>query len=248
MNQEAVKNLLIGVKSGEVPVEEAIDRLKSLPYLDLGFAVVDTHRALRQGFPEVIMGEGKEPRDILGIIESLRKTGNTILVTRVDTEKARAVRKQLPEMTYNERARSLVLVEGEIAIRGRGDIMVVSAGTSDIPVAEEAAVVCELMGNRTERLWDVGVAGIHRLMNHVDRLRSANVLVVAAGMEGALPSVIGGIVERPVVAVPTSVGYGAGFGGLSALLGMLNSCAAGVCVVNIDNGFGAGYVASLINR
>jgi pyridinium-3,5-biscarboxylic acid mononucleotide synthase len=248
MNQEAVKNLLIGVKSGEVPVEEAIDRLKSLPYLDLGFAVVDTHRALRQGFPEVIMGEGKEPRDILGIIESLRKTGNTILVTRVDIEKARAVREQLPEMTYNERARSLVLVEGEITIRGRGDIMVVSAGTSDIPVAEEAAVVCELMGNRTERLWDVGVAGIHRLMNHVDRLRSANVLVVAAGMEGALPSVIGGIVERPVVAVPTSVGYGAGFGGLSALLGMLNSCAAGVCVVNIDNGFGAGYVASLINR
>jgi NCAIR mutase (PurE)-related protein len=248
MNQEAVKNLLIGVKSGEVPVEEAIDRLKSLPYLDLGFAVVDTHRALRLGFPEVIMGEGKEPRDILGIIESLRKTGNTILVTRVDTEKARAVREQLPEMTYNERARSLVLVEGEITIRGRGDIMVVSAGTSDIPVAEEAAVVCELMGNRTERLWDVGVAGIHRLMNHVDRLRSANVLVVAAGMEGALPSVIGGIVERPVVAVPTSVGYGAGFGGLSALLGMLNSCAAGVCVVNIDNGFGAGYVASLINR
>jgi len=248
MNQEAVKNLLIGVKSGEVPVEEAIDRLKSLPYLDLGFAVVDTHRALRQGFPEVIMGEGKEPRDILGIIETLRKTGNTILVTRVDTEKARAVREQLPEMTYNERARSLVLVEGEITIRGRGDIMVVSAGTSDIPVAEEAAVVCELMGNRTERLWDVGVAGIHRLMNHVDRLRSANVLVVAAGMEGALPSVIGGIVERPVVAVPTSVGYGAGFGGLSALLGMLNSCAAGVCVVNIDNGFGAGYVASLINR
>ena len=248
MNQEAVKNLLIGVKSGEVPVEEAIDRLKSLPYLDLGFAVVDTHRALRQGFPEVIMGEGKEPRDILGIIESLRKTGNTILVTRVDTEKARAIREQLPEMTYNERARSLVLVEGEITMRGRGDIMVVSAGTSDIPVAEEAAVVCELMGNRTERLWDVGVAGIHRLMNHVGRLQSANVLVVAAGMEGALPSVIGGIVERPVVAVPTSVGYGAGFGGLSALLGMLNSCAAGVCVVNIDNGFGAGYVASLINR
>ncbi len=248
MNQEAVKNLLIGVKSGEVPVEEAIDRLKSLPYLDLGFAVVDTHRALRQGFPEVIMGEGKEPRDILGIIESLRKTGNTILVTRVDTEKARVVREQLPEMTYNERARSLVLIEGEITIRGKGAIMVVSAGTSDIPVAEEAAVVCELMGNRTERLWDVGVAGIHRLMNHVDRLRGANVLVVAAGMEGALPSVIGGIVERPVVAVPTSVGYGAGFGGLSALLGMLNSCAAGVCVVNIDNGFGAGYVASLINR
>jgi pyridinium-3,5-biscarboxylic acid mononucleotide synthase len=248
MNQETVKNLLMQVKAGEVPVEEALDKLKSLPYLDLGFAVVDTHRALRQGFPEVIMGEGKEPRDIVSIIEGLRKGGNTILVTRVDTGKARAVREALPEMTYNERARSLTLVEGEIRMRGRGAIIVVSAGTSDIPVAEEAAVVCELMGNLTERLWDVGVAGIHRLMNHVDRLRSANVLVVAAGMEGALPSVIGGIVERPVVAVPTSVGYGAGFGGLSALLGMLNSCAAGVCVVNIDNGFGAGYVASLINR
>lgn len=248
MNQESVKNLLMGVKSGEIPVEEAIDRLKSLPYLDLGFAVVDTHRALRQGFPEVIMGEGKDARDLLAIIENLRKDGNTILVTRVDPEKARAVREQLPGITYNERSRSLVLVEGEIAIRGRGTIMVVSAGTSDIPVAEEAALVCELTGNVTERLWDVGVAGIHRLIHHVDRLRSANVLVVVAGMEGALPSVIGGIVERPVVAVPTSIGYGAGFGGLSALLGMLNSCAAGVCVVNIDNGFGAGYVASLINR
>jgi NCAIR mutase (PurE)-related protein len=248
MNQDAVKRLLTGVKKGEIPVEEALDRLKSLPYLDLGFAVVDTHRALRQGFPEVIMGEGKEARDILGIIEGLREGADTILVTRVDKEKAQAVRSELPEMTYNERARALVLVEGQIEIRGRGTIMVVSAGTSDIPVAEEAALVCELMGNQTERLWDVGVAGIHRLMNHVDRLRSAHVLVVAAGMEGALPSVIGGIVERPVVAVPTSIGYGAGFGGLAALLGMLNSCAAGVCVVNIDNGFGAGYVASLINR
>jgi hypothetical protein len=248
MNQDAVKKLLAGVREGEIPVEEALDRLKSLPYLDLGFAVVDTHRALRQGFPEVIMGEGKEARDIVQIIKGLREGSGTILVTRVDGPKAQAVRSELPEMTYNERGRALVLVEGEIEIRGRGTIMVVSAGTSDIPVAEEAALVCELMGNRTERLWDVGVAGIHRLMNHIDRLRGANVLVVAAGMEGALPSVIGGIVERPVVAVPTSIGYGAGFGGLSALLGMLNSCAAGVCVVNIDNGFGAGYVASLINR
>jgi len=248
MNQETVKKLLTGVKKGEVSIDEALDRLKSLPYHDLGFALVDTHRALRQGFPEVIMGEGKEARDILRIIESLREDGNNILVTRVDGRKAGDVRSELPDMTYNERARALVLVEGQIEIRGRGTIMVVSAGTSDIPVAEEAALVCELMGNQTERLWDVGVAGIHRLMNHIDRLRSANVLVVAAGMEGALPSVIGGIVERPVVAVPTSIGYGAGFGGLSALLGMLNSCASGVCVVNIDNGFGAGYVASLINR
>jgi NCAIR mutase (PurE)-related protein len=248
MNQEAVKKLLTEVRKGEIPIDEALDRLKTLPYLDLGFAVLDTHRALRQGFPEVIMGEGKEAGDILGIIDGLREGGNTILVTRVDAEKAQAVRSGLPDMTYNERARALVLVETEIEIRGRGTIMVVSAGTSDIPVAEEAALVCELMGNRTERLWDVGVAGIHRLMNHIDRLRSAHVLVVVAGMEGALPSVIGGIVERPVVAVPTSIGYGAGFGGLSALLGMLNSCAAGVSVVNIDNGFGGGYVASLINR
>lgn len=248
MNQEAVKDLLMGVSTGKVPVDEALDRLKSLPFLDLGFAVVDTHRSLRQGFPEVIMGEGKSSEDILSIIDGLRSGGNSILVTRVDDEKARSVRAALPDMTYNARARALVLVERETEIRGKGTIMVVSAGTSDIPVAEEAALVCELMGNRTERLWDVGVAGIHRLMNHVERLRSANVLIVAAGMEGALPSVIGGIVERPVVAVPTSIGYGAGFGGLSALLGMLNSCAAGVCVVNIDNGFGAGYVASLINR
>jgi NCAIR mutase (PurE)-related protein len=248
MNQEAVKKLLAGVREGEIGIDEALDRLKSMPYLDLGLAMVDTHRALRQGFPEVIMGQGKQAADILRIVEGLRTDGNTILVTRVDEPKARAIRAKLPEMTYNERARALVLVEGVIEIRGRGTIMVVTAGTSDIPVAEEAALVSELMGNKTERLWDVGVAGIHRLMNHVDRLRSANVLVVAAGMEGALPSVIGGIVERPVVAVPTSIGYGAGFGGLSALLGMLNSCAAGVCVVNIDNGFGAGYVASLINR
>jgi NCAIR mutase (PurE)-related protein len=248
MNQEAVRKLLAGVKAGEIPVEDALDRLKSLPYLDLGFAMVDTHRALRQGFPEVIMGEGKEPADIVRIVESLRGGGNPILVTRINGEKAQAVRSGLPGMTYNERARALVLIEGEIELRGKGTIMVVSAGTSDIPVAEEAALVGELMGNRTERLWDVGVAGIHRLMNHIDRLREANVLVVAAGMEGALPSVIGGIVDRPVVAVPTSLGYGAGFGGLSALLGMLNSCAAGICVVNIDNGFGAGYVASLINR
>jgi NCAIR mutase (PurE)-related protein len=248
MNQEAVKKLLAGVKEGDIGIDEALDRLKSLPYLDLGLAVVDTHRALRQGFPEVVMGQGKEAADILRIVEALRKDGNTILVTRVDEPKARTILSELPDMTYNERARALVLVDGEIEIRGRGTIMAVTAGTSDIPVAEEAALVCELMGNKTERLWDVGVAGIHRLMNHVERLRSANVLIVAAGMEGALPSVIGGIVERPVVAVPTSIGYGAGFGGLSALLGMLNTCAAGVCVVNIDNGFGAGYVASLINR
>ncbi len=248
MNQHEVKRLLTGVKEGQIPVEEAIEKLKSLPFIDLGFAMIDTHRALRQGFPEVVMGQGKEARDIVSIVRGLRSSSHNILVTRVDHEMAAAVRAEMPEMAFHERARALVLREAEIEIRGRGVIMVISAGTSDIPVAEEAALVCELMGNKTERLWDVGVAGIHRLMNHIEKLREANVLIVAAGMEGALPSVIGGIVERPVVAVPTSVGYGAGFGGLSALLGMLNSCSAGVCVVNIDNGFGAGYVASLINR
>jgi hypothetical protein len=248
MNQHEVKRLLTGVKEGQIPVEEAIEKLKSLPFIDLGFAMVDTHRALRQGFPEVVMGQGKEARDIVSIVRGLRSSTHNILVTRVHREMAEAVRAEMPEMVFHERARALVLREAEIEIRGRGVIMVISAGTSDIPVAEEAALVCELMGNKTERLWDVGVAGIHRLMNHIEKLREANVLIVAAGMEGALPSVIGGIVERPVVAVPTSIGYGAGFGGLSALLGMLNSCSAGVCVVNIDNGFGAGYVASLINR
>jgi NCAIR mutase (PurE)-related protein len=248
MNQQEVKRLLRGVREHEISVEDAVERLKALPFVDLGYAVADTHRALRQGFPEVVMGEGKAAADIVEIVGRLRSPGQNVLVTRVDEQKARAVRERIPQAHYYERARALVFRDAEIEIKGRGTIMVVSAGTSDIPVAEEAALVCELMGNATERLWDVGVAGIHRLATHVERLRSANVLIVAAGMEGALPSVIGGIVERPVVAVPTSVGYGAGFGGLSALLGMLNSCAASVCVVNIDNGFGAGYVASLINR
>jgi pyridinium-3,5-biscarboxylic acid mononucleotide synthase len=248
MNRTDVKSLLLGVKQGDIPIDDALERLKSLPVLDLGFAMVDTHRALRQGFPEVIMGQGKDAQDIVKIIHSLASPTQNILITRVDEEKAKLISNEIPAIQYHSRARALVLQNAEIEILGRGTIMVVSAGTSDIPVAEEAALVCELMGNKTERLWDVGVAGIHRLMNHIERLRSANVLIVAAGMEGALPSVIGGIVERPVVAVPTSVGYGAGFGGLSALLGMLNSCAAGICVVNIDNGFGAGYAASLINR
>jgi len=240
--------LLEAVKSGETAVSDAVDRLKTLPFLDLGFAMPDTHRAIRQGFPEVVMGEGKEAAQIAEIATKLSGEGLTILVTRVDPKKASAVRRLLPEISYHESARALVLKRGEIKERGKGTIMVITAGTSDIPVAEEAALVSELMGNRVDRLFDVGVAGIHRLMKHVERICSANVLIVAAGMEGALPSVVGGIVSRPVIAVPTSIGYGVGFGGVSALLGMLNSCAAGVCVVNIDNGFGAGYVASLINR
>jgi NCAIR mutase (PurE)-related protein len=248
MDAGEVKRLLLEVKDGSVSIDEAIDRLKALPFVDLGFAMPDTHRALRQGFPEVIMGEGKKPDDIAEIVKSLSGSGNNVLVTRVSGEVAEKVQKKIPKIKYHESARALVLKEKDPDEIGKGTIMVVSAGTSDIPVAEEAALVSELMGNRTKRLYDVGVAGIHRLMGHIEEIREANVLVVVAGMEGALPSVIGGIVDRPVVAVPTSVGYGAGFGGISALLGMLNSCAAGVSVVNIDNGFGGGFVASLINR
>ena len=248
MNASEVKRLLLEVKGGSITIDEAIDQLKALPFVDLGFAMPDTHRALRQGFPEVVMGEGKKPDEIVEIVKSLSSHGNNVLVTRVSKEKAEDVEKKIPKIKYHELARSLVLKGKDTDEIGKGTIMVVSAGTSDIPVAEEAALVSELMGNRTKRLYDVGVAGIHRLMGHIEEIRKANVLVVVAGMEGALPSVIGGIVDRPVIAVPTSIGYGAGFGGISALLGMLNSCAAGVSVVNIDNGFGAGYVASLINR
>ncbi|MBN1573570.1 MAG: nickel pincer cofactor biosynthesis protein LarB [Deltaproteobacteria bacterium] len=248
MDRDELKRLLSMVKNGEITVEEGLEELKGLPFMDLGFAMPDTHRAIRQGFPEVVLGEGKRPEDIAEIVRSLSGGTNNVLVTRVDGEKAAVVRKIIPEITHHERARCLVLKVREVEEKGRGTIMVICAGTSDIPVAEEAVLVCELMGNRTERLYDVGVAGIHRLMYRGKDIRSANVLVVVAGMEGALPSVVGGIVERPVVAVPTSIGYGAALGGISALLGMLNSCAAGVCVVNIDNGFSGGYVASLINR
>ena len=248
MDRDELKRLLSMVKDGKVTVEEGLDELKELPFLDLGFAMPDTHRAIRQGFPEVVMGEGKRPKDIAKIVVSLSAGKSNILVTRVDSNMANAVMEEIPEIKYYDRARCLVLKNQEIKEVGRGNIMVITAGTSDIPVAEEAALVCELMGNKTIKLYDAGVAGLHRLMHKGNDIKSANVLIVVAGMEGALPSVVGGIVERPVVAVPTSIGYGAGFGGLSALLGMLNSCAAGVCVVNIDNGFGGGYVASLINR
>ena len=248
MDRDYLKRLLSMVKDGKVTVDEGLEELKGLPFLDLGFAMPDTHRAIRQGFPEVVLGEGKRPKDIAEIVISLSAGKNNILVTRVDPNMAAVVMEEISEITYYDRAGCLVLKRQEIKEVGRGAIMVITAGTSDIPVAEEAALVCELMGNKTEKLYDAGVAGLHRLMHRSNDIKSANVLIVVAGMEGALPSVVGGIVERPVVAVPTSIGYGAGFGGLSALLGMLNSCAAGVCVVNIDNGFGGGYVASLINR
>ena len=248
MNLNALRELLDGVRNGIVSTDAALDRLKSLPFEDMGHAVIDSHRELRQGFPEVILGEGKSAVQIISIIEKLRSNGSSILATRIDAAKAEAIIKAVPSVQYNSDARTLAFTEGGFEEKGKGIIMVISAGTSDIPVAEEAAVTASMMGNRVDRLYDVGVAGIHRLFSHRERITSASVLIVCAGMEGALPSVVGGIVARPVIAVPTSVGYGTSFGGIGALLGMLNSCAPAVTVVNIDNGFGAGYVASLINR
>jgi NCAIR mutase (PurE)-related protein len=248
MDRDALAELLEGVRSGKLSVNEALQRLRHLPYEDLGFARVDHHRALRQGFPEVILGEGKDPASIAAIARSIHRIGANVLITRLSPEKMAAVKKLVKSIRYHPQARAGVWLSRPIPIRGKGPILVVSAGTSDIPVAEEAALTSELMGNRVERLFDVGVAGLHRLLKNRDKLMNASVLIVVAGMEGALPSVVAGLVEKPVIAVPTSVGYGASFQGLAALLGMLNSCAAGVTVVNIDNGFGAGVAASIINR
>lgn len=248
MDAELLAQLLEGVRRGRISVRRAVERLRHLPFEDLGFAKVDHHRALRQGFPEVIMGEGKEASDIAGIARSLQKRRANVLITRLAREKMGTLRKQVKGLRYHPSARAATWIAKPIRMRGRGLILIVCAGTSDIPVAEEAALTGEMMGNRVERLFDVGVAGIHRLLENRERLFAASVLVVVAGMEGALPSVVAGLVDKPVIAVPTSVGYGASFRGISALLGMLNSCAAGVTVVNIDNGFGAGFAAGLINR
>lgn len=248
MDSQALEQLLEDVQKGRVSVSKALNRLRHLPFENLGFANVDHHRALRQGFPEVIMGEGKEDAEIVAIARSMRKLGSNVLITRLSPEMMVKLRKQLKGFRYYPRARVATWVSKQIPMRGKGPILVVCAGTSDIPIAEEAALTSLMMGNRVERLFDVGVAGIHRLLQNRDKLLSASVLVVVAGMEGALPSVVGGLVDKPVIAVPTSIGYGASFQGLAALLGMLNSCAAGVTVVNIDNGFGAGFAASLMNR
>jgi pyridinium-3,5-biscarboxylic acid mononucleotide synthase len=223
-------------------------RLRHLPFEDLGFAKIDHHRALRQGFPEVILGQGKDVAEIAAIVRAMRRRKSSILITRIDAEKMALLHRRRTGLTFHTSARAASWSAKPIKIVGRGAILVVCAGTSDIAIAEEAAVTATIMGNRVERLFDVGVAGIHRLLENRPRLDAASVLIVVAGMEGALPSVVGGLVSKPVIAVPTSVGYGASFQGLAALLGMLNSCAAGVTVVNIDNGFGAGFAASLINR
>jgi NCAIR mutase (PurE)-related protein len=248
MNIRKLEDLLKKVKSGKTTLDEAMAQLKSLPFEDLGYARVDHHRSLRKGFPEVIWGEGKSSGQILSIMKQLKGKGQNILITRLEEKKAKAVQKVFPKSKYYPISKVLTYHTHPVKSEGKGTILVITAGTTDIPVAEEAAVTAQFMGNRVETLFDVGVAGIHRLLSERERLEAARVLVVVAGMEGALPSVVGGLVNRPVIAVPTSVGYGTSFGGITALLAMLNSCASGVAVVNIDNGFGAGYMASLINR
>jgi len=248
MDIKILEQLLEEVRTGRLPVAEALARLRVLPFENLGFARVDHHRQLRQGFPEVVFAAGKSLSQIRGILMALQPQTDNILVTRLVPEKAAALLPEFPEGRYHPDSQVLTLSRGEIADRGRGVIVVVSAGTSDIPVAEEALLTAEIMGHRVEALYDVGVAGLHRLLAHQELLSQATCFIVVAGMDGALPSVVGGLVDRPVIAVPTSVGYGASFGGLAALLTMLNSCATGVAVVNIDNGFGAGYLAALVNR
>jgi len=243
-----LKELLQSVRNGATTVDEAVEQLRFFPFQDLGHSRVDHHRELRQGMPEVIFGHGKNVHQIVRIMEAMVGTGSNILVTRLSMAKAEEVLEKFPAADYHDEACCLTLEQCPVETRGRGRIMVVSAGTSDIPVAAEALVTARFLGNDVSHLYDVGVSGIHRLLAHHESLCSASVLIVVAGMEGALPSVVGGLVDRPVIAVPTSVGYGASFGGLAALLGMLNSCAAGVTVVNIDNGFGAACAASLMNR
>jgi NCAIR mutase (PurE)-related protein len=241
-----MRDLLESLQQGALSIDETLERLSHLPYEDLGFAEVDHHRALRRGFPEVILGEGKSREQVVAIAGRLAAQSERLLITRVDAETYRAVKEGLPDARYHSDARVITLDRSRDP-RWPG-VAVLCAGTSDLAVAEEAAVTSEVMGSQAERFYDVGVAGIHRLLDKLEAMRSAKALVVVAGMEGALPSVVAGLVTAPVIAVPTSVGYGASFGGLAPLLAMLNSCAAGVAVVNIDNGFGAGYLAAVINR
>jgi NCAIR mutase (PurE)-related protein len=251
MNRSQLRGLLQDVQTGTLTPEAAQERLlqylRQAPFEDLGFARIDHHRVLRQGFPEVVFGPGKTPAQIAAIAERIAASGQSLLVTKADASAYDAVATKLPNARFNELARTITLRVGETS-PGRGTVLIAAAGTADLPIAEEAAVSAETMGNRVDRMYDVGVAGLHRLLAEHRRILSARVVIVVAGMEGALPSVVGGLVDVPVIAVPTSVGYGASFGGLAALLGMLNSCACSVSVVNIDNGFGAAAVASLINH
>lgn len=247
MNNEELKKLLENIKSGNVSVEEGTAKLSDLPYKDLGFAKIDNHRELRVGYPEVIYCEGKTVEQVKSIVEFMLTKNNNILGTRANEEMYKAVLEICPEAEYNKLGRTITVKKKDVPLPD-SYIAIVTAGTSDIPVAEEAAVTAEVLGNKVLRVFDVGVAGIHRLFNRLDIIQGAKVVIVIAGMEGALASVVGGLIDKPVIAVPTSVGYGANFGGLAALLTMLNSCASGISVVNIDNGFGAGYLASMINK
>jgi hypothetical protein len=246
MTTAEAAQLLEQFRAGKIPREKVLHAFQAAPVADLGFAQVDMHRALRKNFPEVIFGAGKTPEQTVKIAAELLKRGQQVLVTRITDEHARALKKKFKRAVHHPLARCVTIEEKPLAKRA-GFIAVVCAGTSDLPVAEEAAVTAEIMGNRVERVHDVGVAGLHRMLARMELLQSANVIVAVAGMEGALPSVLAGLVSKPVIAVPTSIGYGASFGGIAALLAMLNSCGSGVTVVNIDNGFGGGYAASQIN-
>ena len=248
MSPEQLREILARVASGALDADAALDAIKHLPFDDLGFARVDHHRQLRVGFPEVIFGQGKSAEQIAAIAERLRDAGQNVLVTRLDTATASVVKDRLPDLDYDPVSRTATLLVQARVAESRGTVLVVAAGTTDIPVAEEAVRTLEAFGDPVERLYDVGISGLHRLLAGKEQLVRASVLIVVAGMEGALPSVVAALVDRPVIGVPTSVGYGASFGGLAALLAMLNSCAAGLTVVNIDNGFGAAVAASSINR
>lgn len=248
MDRERLRDLMARVRAGEIGADDALEALARMPFVDLGHARVDTHRALRAGLPEVVYAPGKRSEQIVEIARALAAEGQSVLATRVEADVAAALLRSMPHGAYDEDARLFWVGPADVPVTGKGVIAVVSAGTADRPVAAEAAGVARRFGNRVDLIEDVGVAGVHRLLAAGDRLRAARVLIVVAGMEGALPSVVGGLVDKPVIAVPTSVGYGASFGGIAALLGMLTSCASNVTVVNIDNGFGAAHVATLINR
>ena len=248
MNQDQLTRLLNQVADGTLSVENACNDLKHLSFEDIGHAHVDHHRSLRKGFGEVIFGQGKTAAQIIEIMQKMTAHEDVVLVTRISEDKAGHVLDHMPFSTYHEDARVLIYEKTPPAIKGAGEILVISAGTSDIPVAKESLLTAQVMGNRVHGIFDVGVAGIHRLFSHMERIRNASVIIVVAGMEGALPSVVAGMVRAPVIAVPTSIGYGASFGGISALLGMLNACSSNIAVVNIDNGFGAGYMAATINQ
>ncbi|MDR7865976.1 MAG: nickel pincer cofactor biosynthesis protein LarB [Sporomusaceae bacterium] len=248
MDNKTVAAILADFRDGRLSMEAALEKFKDLPYEDLDFVKIDHHRMLRQGFPEVVFAQGKTPGQVAAIVERLAQVNGNVIASRATPEMYEATRALVPAACYHELARMIVVRQEEVVVDEDRVILVMTAGTSDIPVAEEAALTAEIMGNKVTRVFDVGVAGIHRLLAQRQTIEKANVIIVVAGMEGALASVVGGMVAKPVIAVPTSVGYGANFGGIAALLAMLNSCAAGVAVVNIDNGFGAGRLASIINK